>query len=101
MGEEGEVRGEAEGAQGERGGRGVGVPLDGCGERAPGSVPGEAGAGPEQAESEEGDEEGGEGSGEGVEGGDGQVVLGADAVGAAGVVLAVGHLPSEVTAWPT
>lgn len=84
MGEEGEVRDEAEGAQGARGGPGVGAPLDGGGQRAPGGLPGETGAGPEQTEPEEGDEEGGEGSGEGVEGGDGQVVLGADAVGEEG-----------------
>lgn len=73
--------GEAERAQRDTGGAGVGEALEGGRERAARPVAAEPGGGPEQAEREEGDEERGECTGEGVEGGKREVVLGADAVG--------------------
>lgn len=60
---------------------GVGKALEGDRERAARPVPAESGGGPEQAEGEKRDEEGGERTGERIEGGQRQVVLGADAVG--------------------
>ncbi len=81
---DGQPGGEPQGAQGGTGGPGVGEALDGGRDRTARPVAAEPRGGPEQAEREEGDEERGEGSGEGVEGGQRQVVLGADAVGEGG-----------------
>lgn len=73
--------GQPEYARGDTGGAGVGEALDGGRERAAGPVAAESGGGPEQAEREEGDEQRGKGTGEGVEGGQREIVLGADAMG--------------------
>lgn len=72
--------GQAEDARDHAGGAGVGETLEGDRDRPARPVPAESGGGPEQAEGEKRDEEGGERTGERVEGGQRQIVLGADAV---------------------